>query len=54
MTCPTCKTEIEPRRILFGKAGKIEVSACECEASRLTLKYENSEFKEPVDTRESL
>ena len=42
MTCRDCNSEIEPRKILFGKAGVIEMSMCECEAMRLTLKYENT------------
>jgi hypothetical protein len=42
MICEYCKTEIEPRQVVFGRVGKIEINTCECEASRLTLKYENT------------
>ncbi len=42
MTCKVCKTEIEKRRILFGRAGAIELVCCECEQNRLVLKYENT------------
>lgn len=41
-TCRQCQTEIKPRRIVFGRAGAIELECCECEASRLALKYENT------------
>lgn len=45
MVSECCGTEIENRRIVFGKAGAIEWSCCECEAMRLTLKYENTKFQ---------
>ena len=48
MTSECCQTEIEPRKIPFGKAGAIEVKTCACEAMRLCLKYANSKFSEEV------
>ena len=41
-TCRRCKTEIYPRKILFGRVGRIELECCECEAMRLQIKYENT------------
>lgn len=41
-TCRQCGTEILKRRIPFGRAGKIEIECCECEATKLALKYENT------------
>lgn len=40
--CGDCETPLIQRRIVFGKLGYIEMVCCECEASRLTLKYANT------------
>jgi hypothetical protein len=40
--CRDCKTELEKRRIPFGRVGYVEIICCECEAMRLTLKYSNT------------
>ena len=42
MTTECCGTEIERRRVLFGKVGAIEIETCECEALRIFRRYENS------------
>lgn len=42
MNCPKCNSAIELRQIVFGRVGKIEMLACECEAMRIALKYENT------------
>lgn len=42
MTCKRCQSEIMVRKIPFGRVGYVEMEMCECEALRLTLKYQNS------------
>jgi hypothetical protein len=42
MTCKRCQTEVMVRKIPFGRVGYVEMEMCECEALRLTLKYQNS------------
>jgi hypothetical protein len=46
MNCATCKTEIKTRPVLFGNLGKMLIVVCECEATKLTLKYENTKSEE--------
>lgn len=46
--CRKCKTEIIDRKIPFGKNGSILMATCECQAMRIHLKYQNSEFKEDI------
>lgn len=42
MNCKHCDSEIKRRRIPFGRVGFIELQCCQCEATRLTIKYSNT------------
>ena len=38
--CPKCRTSIEPRRVLIGMIGSIQINVCECEAMQLHLRHQ--------------
>lgn len=49
-----CGSEVEKRRVLFGKAGYLEIELCECEATKLAVKYSNTKAQDaapPVEPR---
>lgn len=47
-----CQTEVISRRIVFGKAGVIELECCECEASRTALKYAGAKDAADRETKQ--
>jgi hypothetical protein len=49
--CRQCQTELMKRQVLFGRAGAIEIVCCECQASRIALKYSNT--GKPEEKKES-
>lgn len=45
--CRRCNTAIESRRVPFGKTGRyLEVIGCQCQATRMLLRFENTRFPE--------
>lgn len=50
-TCRMCGGELSTRRIPFGRLGGIELpNSCDCEVSRITLRYQNTGKVDNPDT----
>src|SRR5579862_9825644 len=45
--CPKCRTSIEPRRVLIGMIGSIQINVCECEAMQLHLRHRDGGSGQP-------